>query len=134
MRSIVVCALLVATLSSAACTTKKTVTIDELRVMNPLKAWITENDQTVVMVAGPQVVGDTVVGYINGVYEEMPAARLKQVMVETPAKTRTYLLVGGITVALGGMIYALIGGAGDTPYGGPDYCDEHPEDPICDSQ
>jgi hypothetical protein len=134
MRSIVVCALLVATLSSAACTTKKTVTIEELKVMNPLKAWITENDQTVVMVAGPQVVGDTVVGYINGVYEEMPAARLKQVMVETPAKTRTYLLVGGITVALGGMVYALIGGAGDTKYGGMDYCDEHPEDPACDTQ
>jgi len=103
-------------------------------VMSPLKAWITEKDQTVVMVAGPQVVGDTLVGYINGVYEEMPAAQLQQVMVETPAKTRTYLLVGGITVALGGMVYALIGGAGDTKYGGPDYCDEHPEDPICDSQ
>ena len=45
--------------------------------MKPLKAWITEKDQTVVMVAGPQVVGDTLVGYINGVYEEMPAAQLQ---------------------------------------------------------
>lgn len=133
MRSIVVCALFLA-LSGAACSTKKVVTIDELNAMKPLKAWVTEKDQTVVLVSGPQVVGDTVVGYINGVYEEMPAARLTQVMVETPAKTRTYLLVGGITVAVGGVVYALIGGKGDTVYGGPDYCEEHPEDPICDSQ
>jgi hypothetical protein len=132
MRSIVVCALLLAALSSAACTTKKTVTIDELRALSPLKAWVTENDKSVVMVAGPQVVGDTVVGYINGVYEEMPAAQLTQVMVETPAKTRTYLLVGGITVALGGMVYALIGAASNEKYAGMDYCDEHPEDPACD--
>ncbi len=95
MRSNVVCALLLATLSSAACTTKKTVTMDELNAMKPLKAWVTEKDQTVVLVSGPQVVGDTLVGYINGVYEEMPAAQLTQLMVETPAKTRTYLLVGG---------------------------------------
>lgn len=131
MRSIMVWALLLAGLSGAACSTKKTVTMDELNAMKPLKAWVTEKDKSVVLVAGPQVVGDTLVGYINGVYEEMPAAQLTQVMVETPAKTRTYLLVGGITVAVGGMVYALIGANSSEKYVGSDYCEEHPEDPDC---
>ena len=132
MRWMVVCAMLLAALSSAACRTRKAVTIDELRALQPKRAWVTEADQTVIVVSGPQVIGDTLAGYVNGAYEEMPAARFKQVMVEAPATGKTIALVAVVTVAFGGMVYALIGGAGDTKYGGPDYCEEHPEDPVCD--
>ena len=85
----------------------------------------------IVLVRGPQVIGDTLVGYINGVYEEMPSAHLKQVLVEAPATTRTVLLVSAITVGLGGMIYALLGTSSGDKYVGSDYCEEHPEDPAC---
>jgi FlaG/FlaF family flagellin (archaellin) len=131
MRLMVACTLLLAALSSTACHTKKSVTMDQLHALQPERAWVTGADQSVVLIRGPQVIGDTLAGYINGVYEEMPATHLKQVMVEAPATTRTVLLVGAITVGLGGMIYALLGTSSGEKYVGSDYCEEHPEDPAC---
>ncbi len=83
--------------------------MDELKAIQPKQAWVTESDQSVVIVSGPQVVGDTLVGYVKGVYEEMPSAQLKEVRVEKPATTKTALLVGAITVGFAGMVYALAG-------------------------
>jgi len=131
MRSIMGCTLLLAALASAACHTMKPITLDQLNALKPERAWVTECDKSVILVANPQVVGDTLVGYVNGTYEEMPAAQFKQVVVQAPATTRTVLLVGAVTAAFGGMVYALIGGKGNTVYGGSDYCEEHKEDPIC---
>ena len=123
-------ALLLATLSSAACHTMKPVTMAELNAMHPQKAWVTETDQSTVVVNGPEVVGDTLVGYVKGVYEEMPSSQLKQVLVEKPATSRTVLLVSAITVGFGGMVYALAG-SGSGGKGQSDFCDKHPDDPTC---
>jgi len=123
-------ALLLATLSSAACHTMKPVTMAELSAMHPQKAWVTETDQSTVVVNGPEVVGDTLVGYVKGVYEEMPSSQLKQVLVEKPATSRTVLLVSAITVGFGGMVYALTG-SGSGGKGQSDFCDKHPDDPTC---
>jgi len=131
MRSSTGCALLLAAISSVACHTRKPIALNELNALRPEQAWVTEGDKTVILVTGPQVVGDTLVGYVNGVYEEMPAAQLTQVVVQRPATTRTVLLVSGITVVFGGMVYALTGARGGDKYLGEDYCDEHPEDPAC---
>jgi hypothetical protein len=106
--------------------------MDQLKAMAPQRAWVTETDKTVVLVRGPQVVGDTFVGYINGVYEEMPAGQFNQITVEAPATGKTIALVAVVTVAFGGMVYALIGAASSDKYVGSDYCEEHPEDPDCD--
>lgn len=134
MRSLLGCTLVLAALSGIGCKTTAPVTLAELNALKPERAWVTESDKSITIVEAPQVVGDTIVGYVNGVYEEMPSTKFSQIVVEKNATTRTILLVGAATVGLGGMIYALIGGKGDTAYGGPDYCEEHPEDPICDSQ
>ena len=131
MRPILGCTLLLAALSSAACHTMKPITLDQVNLLKPQRAWVTEADQTVVLVANPQVVGDTLVGYVNGTYEEMPAAQFKQVIVQAPATAKTVLLVGAVTAGFGGMVYALIGGHGGDKYVGSDYCEEHPEDPAC---
>ena len=130
MRWTMGCALLLTTLSSAACHTMKPVTMAELNAMHPQKAWVTESDQSVVVVSGPEVVGDTLVGYVKGVYEEMPSAQFKQVMVEKPATTKTVLLVSAITVGFGGMVFALAGG-GSSGKGQSDFCDKHPDDVTC---
>ena len=131
MRPLVVCILLVAALSVPSCKTMKPVTLDELRTMKPDQVWVTQSDQTVVLVSTPQVVGDTLVGYINGTYEELPAARVKQVTMLRAATTRTAALVAAVAVGFGGMVYALIGGKGDTRVCDPSYCEEHGEDPCC---
>lgn len=134
MRSLLGCALALAALSGIGCKTTTTVTLAQLNALKPERAWVTEGGKSVVVVDGPQVVGDTIVGYVNGVYEEMPASTFNQIVVEKAATTRTILLVGAITAGFGGMVFALVGGKGDTGYGGADFCDEHPEDPACASQ
>jgi ABC-type nitrate/sulfonate/bicarbonate transport system substrate-binding protein len=131
MRPLVVCVLLVAALAILSCKTIKPVTLDELRTLKPDQVWVTQSDQTVVLVSSPQVVSDTLVGYINGTYEELPAARIKQVRMQRGATTRTALLIGAIAAGFGGMVYALIGGKGDTHVCDPSYCEEHGEDPCC---
>ena len=93
------CSLLFVALASAACHTKKAVTMAELSALKPERAWVTETNQTVVVVDGPQVVGDTLMGYVNGVYEEMPATEFKEVVVQKPATGKTVLLVGAIPPA-----------------------------------
>lgn len=131
MRPIMGCALLLTVLSSTACHTLRPVTFDQLNVLRPTRAWVTESDQsTTILVSGPQVVGDTLVGYVNGQYQEMPTAHFKQVLVQRPATTKTLLLVGAITAGFGGMIYALAGGGSSNKYD-PSYCEEHGEDPNC---
>jgi hypothetical protein len=130
MRPIIGCALLLAALSSAACRTRKPVTVDQLKALKPDRVWVTEHDQSVTLVSGPQLVGDTLVGYVNGAYEEMPTAQFKQFVVERPATTRTVLLVTVIAAGLGGMAYTLAGGGEGNKFT-PDYCEEHGEDPGC---
>ncbi len=73
MRPTWTCALLLTALAGVACHTVKPVTLDELNAIRPERAWLTQSDQSVVIISDPQVVGDTVVGYINGAYEELPA-------------------------------------------------------------
>jgi hypothetical protein len=131
MRPILFGTLLLVALLSPACKTMKPVSLDELRVIKPEQVWITENDQTVVLVSNPQVMGDTLVGYVNGKYEEIPSSQFKQVVTERVATGKTAVLVAVIAAGFGGMVYALIGGKGDTHVCDPSYCEEHGEDPCC---
>jgi hypothetical protein len=101
MRSIMGCTLLLAALLSAACHTMKPVSLEQLTALKPDRAWVTDADQSVVVVSRPQVVGDTLVGYVKGTYEQLPSAGLKQVIVQRSAPTRTALLATGIALGLG---------------------------------
>jgi hypothetical protein len=123
-------AVLLAVLSSAACHTIKPVSMDELKAIQPKQAWVTASDQSVVIVSGPQVMGDTLVGYVKGVYEEMPAAELKEVRIEKPATSKTVMLVSAITVGFAGMVYALAG-SGKSGKDQSDTCDKNPDYPEC---
>ena len=130
MRLALACTMLLAALASAACHTMSPVTLAQLSAMKPDRAWLKASDSVMVM-QGPQVVGDTLVGYVNGVYEEIPTSQVGQMIVQVPAKTRTILLAVGITVGIGGFAYAITGATGGDKYKGSDYCEEHPEDPDC---
>lgn len=130
MRIAIGCALLLAALGSAACKTMKSVELNQLVALKPDRVWVTEGDQSVVVVDGPiNVVGDTLVGYVAGKYEEMPVSAIKTMVVQRPATSRTILLVAAIAVGFGGFTYAITGAGGNTtvitaPAGD---CDKHPE-------
>jgi hypothetical protein len=131
MRPIVGCTLLLAVLASIACHTMKPVSLEQLDVLKPNRVWVTNPDQSMVVVSRPQVVGDTVVGYVDGTYEQLPSAGLKQVTVQTLSPARTAMLVGGIAAGLGVFFVAIsedVGPHAVYPIGN---CDKHPTDPGC---
>ena len=135
MRSIVGSTLLLVALANAGCRTMRPVTLKELSGLNADRAWVTEADTSVVIVFVPQVVGDTLAGYVNGQFRQLPSAAVKQVTVLRPAPMRTALLVAGITVGMGGL-FAALSGSGEYKMpssisGAPGDCEKHPEDPIC---
>jgi hypothetical protein len=135
VRPIMRCALLVAALASTACTTKRFVTLDQLKVLGPDLAWVTGSDQSVVLMYEPKVVRDTLTGYVGRHREKVPAARVNKVRVQTAAPARTALLVAGITVGVTGFL-VLVGGSGQSAVivsttGPPGDCDQAPEQAIC---
>jgi hypothetical protein len=107
----------------------KPVTMEQLNAIKPDKAWVTDSGKQF-LISGPQLVGDTLVGYVNGEYQELPTAHFTQVMVQRPATGKTAALIAVITVGFGGMVYALAGG-GASGKGQSDFCDKHPEDVTC---
>lgn len=97
MRTAMGCALILAALSSVACHTMRPVTLDQLRGIGPRQVRVTRADQSVEIVSRPQVMGDTLVGFVNRTYQVIPAADLKQVLVRQSAPRRTALLaVAGV--------------------------------------
>lgn len=134
MRPTIGFALLLGALASTACQTMKPVPLNQLVALKPNRVWVTEADESVVVVTGPiNVIGDTLVGYVAGTYSEMPAGTLKQFVVKQPATTRTALLVSSIAVGIGGFVYAIAGSTSGNmappPLAGD--CDKHPEQAGC---
>jgi len=118
MRPTMVGWLLAATLSSAACHTRTPVTFDQLTGLHPVKVWVTRADQSVIVVNGPQVYDNKLVGFVDGKYREMPAADLKNVIMQSPARGRTTALVVAGAIGIVAIAYLATG-----PGNEPDPCE-----------
>ena len=132
MRAVIGCVLTLAILSSPACYTWKGVKVDE-GLASP-RVSLTLSDHSVVDVDGPKIFGSKVVGFVHGVYQEYPAANVKQAQVRVFSASRTAAVVAAGVVGFGGMVYALLGRGSDILPA--DYCDmlEHLDEPICEGQ
>ena len=106
MRTAMVWCLVATAFSSAACHSLRPVTLQQVGVAKPSEVKVTRGDQSVVTVSGPQVLGDTLVGYVNGKFEELVGADLKQVRMKSPAKGRTTALI--VVTAVGVAGFAMI--------------------------
>jgi len=131
----IICTLLLTTLASAACTRMQAVTLDQMTVLGPEKIWVTEHDQSVVLMYEPKIVRDTLTGYVGRYREKMPSARVKEVRVQSKAHTRTALLVAGLAVGLAGFL-VVVGGTGQSAVivsiaGPPGDCEQDPDQAIC---
>jgi len=132
----IICAVLLATLASAACKSMKSVTLDQMSLLGPERVWVTESDESVVLLYEPKVVRDTLVGYVGKHKEKVPSAGVRQVRVQTAAPARTTMLVVGVGAGLIGLMIAVSGtGTSQTPTttiaGAPGDCDKHPEQEVC---
>jgi hypothetical protein len=117
-------------LAATACHTMQPLTMEELNTLRPQHAWVTDENSSTFMISGPQVFGDTVVGYVEGRFRELPGSDLKQVAIRRPDRKKTIMLaVASTAAAVGvGVIISGTGLFGRTP--GTD-CNDVPDAPEC---
>jgi hypothetical protein len=87
----------------AGCTTFGTVPPKEFIIAKrPQQVWVFKADSSVVLVRGPHFLsgGDTLVGLVEGSYQEMPLSDVKQVKATRQAPVRTFGLVAGSAAAI----------------------------------
>jgi len=99
MRTGLAGATLAALLTGSACYTMKPVTIAELGAERTARVWVTNADQSVVLVNDAQVFGGKLVGFVDGKYLELAPGNLQAIKVRELSAGRTLGLVvaGGAT-------------------------------------
>src|SRR5207237_7190998 len=108
-------ALLMTTLTP--CTTSRPISAREyIPISHPSAVYITRPDNTVEVMQLPKLLGDTLVGYVNGDYQEINLSQVKQMNAKVPAGGRTALAVAGGVLAVA-AIGALISGSGSPNLG-----------------
>lgn len=112
------CATLMTVLGAGACSTMRPVTEPQQFIPSarPDRVWVTTNDNARMMFEGPRVLGDTLVGFVRGRYEEILLPETRWVGVRQPAPKRTAFLIAGSVVIGGALLYFLAGnGLGGSP-------------------
>jgi len=98
--------------SLTACTTMGPISPREyVPIEHPSQIWVTKSDNSTVVMQLPKLLGDTLVGYVNGDYQEMMLSQTKVVQARRPAPGRTALAVGTAVTALV-VTGALVSGSG----------------------
>ena len=93
--------------------------------------YITREDQTVLALTGPQVFGDTIVGYVGPTFHELDRDDVARVAIKRSAKGKTMALVAA-SIAGAAMVGVMISGIGsDSPLYD---CTDTPDIPPCQGQ
>jgi len=111
MRSTLTGGLIALVLVGTACHKMTVLSWAELGAMRPGTVWVTYSDASVAEVSGPQIFGDTLVGYVSGEFTEIPTGQVQQVTMRESAKGKTIALVVASTAAAAGLA-AFMAGSG----------------------
>lgn len=125
---------LCAAVAVAGCHKLTTLTFDDVDRLRPSRVWITDQSQSVMEVSGPQIFNDTLVGYINGEFQELAAADVSKLVMRQPARAKTIALAAAGTVGLAAFVWMIAGGEN---YVNPAQfvdCDDDPLLPECQGQ
>ena len=134
MNNVIGKALIVAALASAACHTMVPLTFDEVGATRPGTVYLTRDDATVLQLTGPQVFGDTIVGYdMGGNFYELDRKEIQRVTVKQSAKGKTIGLVAA-SIAVAGVVGVWISGLGEEGETAGVDCNDVPDDPRCMGQ
>lgn len=130
MRSTSVGWLIATTLAGTACHSMTPLSWRELDGLRPSQVYVTRADQSVVAMSGPQVFGDTLVGYINGQFQELATAEIRRVAMKRPARAKTIALIAGSTAAAAAVAVWISNSGifGDNTFLD---CADVPDDPRC---
>lgn len=115
-----VCATLIAVLAGGACSTLRPVAtpMQFIPTERPSQVWVTTSENATMRLEGPRLLGDTLVGFVAGRYEEIPLPQARTMWVRTPAPKRTAFLVAGLAIVGAGLLYMLAGNGPSSPYSG----------------
>lgn len=125
-------AVVAAVIAAAGCHSMTRLTMDEVASLRPNRLYVTNADNgSVLEINGPQVYNDTLVGYVNGQFTEMPAADVRKMAVKRPARAKTIALFAAGTVGAAVIGY-WISGVGDRNPRDDIDCDyDETADPRC---
>jgi hypothetical protein len=100
----------------AACQTRGVVgyPAEFISTRGPTHVWVTQPDNSVVELSNPQIHGDTLVGFSEGTYIEMPLSDVKLMKASFPAPARTAIVAGASAIGLALAVAALMGNASTT--------------------
>jgi len=92
----------------AACTTVGPITAprEYISTKQPRSVWLTQKNRSVVKVDGPRMIGDTVVGSVQGEYTEIPLSNVTRVsaLEHSTGKTVAAVAIGSAAV-VGSLVY-----------------------------
>lgn len=126
MRTTLLSVAIATALATTACHTMRPVSLDDLVVKPTARVWVTRQDQSVVVVDGPQVFRGKLVGFVDGRYREIPPTDLQQLVARRPALGKTLALIGASAASFT-LAVVLLSGSGDDHdpcVGGPVDCNE----------
>ncbi len=100
----IVAGLLIPTLTG--CTTFGPVAAptDFITVNRPSEVWVTRGDSSRVAVSRPRFLGDTLIGFVSGRYQQIPLSDVRQVQARRAAPRRTLLLIGSGLAVVGVLV------------------------------
>ena len=99
---------------AAACTTVATLPPQAIEAKTPSMVWVTKGDNSTVLLQSPELRTDTLAGFVEGDYVEMPLSDVHSMRARISAPGKTRLLVGGVTLAVAAtvIIATKAGGSG----------------------
>src|SRR5688572_14266204 len=90
-----------------------------MRSRKPKTVWITqESANTMVALNAPQLVGDSLVGFIEGEYVEIPMVQIQGIQAKQYARGRTVAFILGMTAAAIAGLLIMGSGLGESDLGG----------------
>jgi hypothetical protein len=111
------CIALALMLMMTACSTMQPVAQprDFLEARSPSVIWLSKSsDPNLVALDGPKLMGDSIVGFIEGEYTEIALSQIKQIQAKQYSRSRTTaFLIGAGAVAVG-LFFVIQGGHGAT--------------------
>ena len=132
MRSTLAAGLIATALVGTACHSMTPLSWREIGALRPSRVYVTHADKSVVEMSGPQVFGDTLVGYINGQFLEVPTAEIRRVAMKRPDRAKTIALAAGSTAAAVALaVWISSSGIFGASHGLD--CPDVPDDPRCQS-
>lgn len=102
-------------LSVSACTTMQAVAEprDYLKTRQPKQIWVTRDSaQAMIAVDGPRLIGDSIVGFVEGEYMEIPVSQVRGMQAKQYSRKRTSAFLVAASAVVVGLFLVVKGGTG----------------------